>query len=222
MNSEVKGILVSVFALAIAAGMGTYTTTSIQANNEKIEQQKFEAEDVFITLQNNKEELNKLINFPALAKYDDSLLITANNLQGQEIYKLQHDLNSTREELQAIANKMLVVEALQNKVTQAKPQGHEMFSLQLLKSDGNYVTNGEFKQSDTVYITGKYDGGTTTKFDVRIHKSGQMVLERNGLNMPTDGIFSYYFNLEHNALLGQYTVTVTINGKLDTISFEII
>lgn len=221
MNTEFKSLMVSIVAVLAAGGFAAFNHTEIAQTNEVIDMVDSNKGTNDAILMDEISKLKTQVAQKVPAKFDDSLLIEANNKQGEAIYKLQNDLNITRTQLQVIANKMLVVEALQNKVSQAKPQGVEMFSLVLLKSDGNYVPSGEFLQSETVYISGKYDG-PANKFDVMFKKSGQLVLERTGLNMPTDGVFSYYFNLDHGQPVGQYTVTVAINGKLDTISFEIL
>lgn len=222
MNSEVKGVLISIMALVVAGGMSAFNaneTAQIKDVQQEIQGAQFTQDDVWTTLKADRGQLNSLI-IP-ISGYDDAVL--RNIIAGlqKDNSQLKSDLNKTNAIVDSINAKILTVTALQHQITQAVPQAKDMFSLQLLKSDGNYVPSGEYLQSETVYVTGKYDG-PTTQYDIMFKKAGQLVLERRGLNMPTDGIFSYYFNLEHKAELGQYTITVTINGKLDTLSFEIV
>lgn len=225
MNSELKGVMISIMALVVAGGMSAYNTSEVKATQEQVQvqvEQQFTPADVFTTLENNKGKLNGLIEFPEEKKFNDKLLIEALNVQGKKLRELEMALNVTENQIRLLNNKMLVVEALQNKVSQAVPQGEEMFQLILLKSDGNTVPSGEFLQSETIYISGHYTGGHANKFDIMFKKTGQLIYERTGLNMPTDGVFAYYFNEGHNVPVGQYTATVIINGKIDTVSFEIV
>ena len=224
MNSEVKGLLVSLVALIVAGGMSAFNfseTSEIKETQAEIvikQETLFTDVDVWRVLKQEQAKLNGLIAMPKpYSDYD--LQIRIHELEVLNKH-LTADLNDTRTNLQLINNKIRTVEALQKQITQAVPQEEEMFSLVLLKSDGNLVPNGEFLQSQTVYFSGKYDG-KDTNYDLLIKRAGQLVLKKMELNMPTDGVFSYYFNLEHDQPLGSYTATVVINGKIDTISFQI-
>lgn len=221
MNSEIKSLLVSVMALAVAGGFSAYNTNEVYTAQKDITSQADTSDQVFeqlIELHKKLNTLNERMN--AQKGTDLSALYDTDLMALHRIYELEKALNKTNLNIQNINNKILIVEAGFNKMTQAVPQEEEMFSLVLLKVDGSYVTDGEYLQSETVYISGKYDG-KDTNYDLLFKRAGQLVLKKMELNMPTDGVFSYYFNEGHNQPLGKYTATVVVNGKIDTISFEI-
>ena len=226
MNSEVKGVLISIMALAVAGGMSAFNfneTAQVKDTQDQIvinqDAQKFTPADVWSTLKSDKKQLNDLI-IPT-SSYDDSVIRNIiSNLQ-KDNEQLKADVNNTKSQILSINNELIVAKASLNKLSQATPQGKAMYSLKLLKSDGQIATDGEYLQSETVYVSGKYTG-TSAKFDISFKRSGQQVQSNVGLGMPSDGIFSYVFNTGHNQALGSYTVTVIIDGKSDTISFEIV
>lgn len=222
MNSEVKGVLISIMALVVAGGMSAFNfneTEQIKDVQDEIQGTQFTTADVWSTLKADKKQLNDLV-IPT-SGYDDSVLRNIiSNLQ-KDNEQLKADVNNTKTQVLNINNQLIVATASLNKLTQAVPQEKAMFSLKLLKSDGQTALNGEYLQSETVYVSGKY-GGTSAHFDIIFKRSSQQVQTNEGLGIPSDGVFSYVFNTGHNQAVGKYTVTVVINGKTDTLSFEIV
>ena len=217
--------MISIVAVILAGAFGTYNATEtndVKKTQEELiikTEQSFTPDDVWITLKADKKQLNDLI-IPT-SSYDDSVMRNIiSNLQ-EDNRQLKIDVNNTKTQLLNINNELIVAKASLNKLSQATPQGKAMYSLKLLKSDGQIATNGEYLQSETVYVSGKYDG-TSAKFDISFKRTGQQVQSNVGLGMPSDGVFSYVFNTGHNQAVGSYTVTVVIDGKSDTLSFEIV
>jgi hypothetical protein len=221
LNSEVKGVIVSVIALIIAGGMSALNFNQVQEAKEELVIQNEIQTDYSERIQDLEVEIEKLKNIEAPEQYDDQAIRAKLVELENHIVALNQNANYTINQIRNINNELIVAKASLNKMTQAVPQEEAMFSLILLKSDGTIVSNGEFLQSETVYISGKYDG-KDTNYDLLIKRAGQLVLKKMELNMPTDGVFSYYFNEGHDQPVGTYTVSVVINGKIDTISFEIL
>ena len=96
-------------------------------------------------------------------------------------------------------------------------QGTGDFDLKTINIQTFTITQ-TFPQNMPVYITGSYDG-TSTKIDYDIYKSG--ILYATGNPSITAGTFTFAFNANGDAELGEYSVTVIIDNKKDTISFEI-
>jgi len=96
-------------------------------------------------------------------------------------------------------------------------QGTGDFDLKTINIQTFQITE-TFPQAMPVYITGKYDG-TSNKIDYDIYKSG--ILYATGNPSITAGTFTFAYNVNGNAEKGEYTVTVIIDNKKDTISFEI-
>ena len=220
MNSEVKSLIVSIFALAIAGGFSAYSANEVIETKADIKEQTSATNDnaeILVELQKDVSSLRKTI--PKPQNLDD--LYDADDEIWKRLTLIEQNLNATHTQVTGISNELIVAKASLNKLSQATPQGKEMYSLQLLKSDGQTALDREYLQSETVYVTGKYDG-PASKFDILFKRAGQQVQSNTGLGIPSDGIFSYVFNTGHNQALGSYTVTVIINGKSDTISFEIV
>ena len=221
MNSEIKSLIVSVMALAVAGGFSAYNTNEVHTTQQTIQDQTTTATADF---SNQFNDINRKIT--ALAKmkpeaYDDQGIRAKLVELENSVSALNQNMNYSIHEIHDINNKMIVVQAYQNKIAQATPQGKEMYSLVLLKQDGQYASNGEYLQSETVYISGRYDG-TASKFDIQFKREGQQVQLNSGLGIPSDGVFSYVFNTGHNQAVGNYLATITINGKSDDIQFEIL
>lgn len=222
MNSELKSLFVSVVALGIAGGWGAINaneTAQIKDVQQEIQGAQFTQADVWLTLNADKGQLNSLI-IPTTG-YDDAVLRNIIATLQKDNEQLKADVNNTKTQVLNINNELIVAKAALNKITQAVPQEKAMFSLKLLKSDGQTALNGEYLQSETVYVSGKY-GGSSAHFDIIFKRSSQQVQANEGLGIPSDGVFGYVFNTGHNQALGKYTVTVVINGKTDTLSFEIV
>jgi len=96
-------------------------------------------------------------------------------------------------------------------------QGTGDFDLKTINIQTFTITQ-TFPQNMPVYITGSYDG-TSTKIDYDIYKSG--ILYATGNPSITAGTFTFAFNANGDAELGEYSVTVIIDNRKDTISFEI-
>ena len=220
MNSEVKGLLVSIIAIGLTAAIGTFNFTQVQET-------KNDVSDIAVSQNTNDdrfEELDKKISVVKKSIPEPQNLdkfFEADSKLFEKIVELRNDLNKTNMQLSAIQNELIIAKSAIRNVPQATPQEEAMFSLVLLRSDGNYVTNGEYKQNEIVYISGKYDGNAK-KYDIEFKRAGQQVLSVTGLFMPTDGVFAYVFNTNFNQALGSYTATVTIDGKQDSIAFEIL
>ena len=217
--------MISIVAVILAGAFGTYNATEtidVKKTQEEIvikQDNQFTDADVWKTIRSDKKQLNDLI-IPT-SSYDDSVIRNIiSNLQ-EDNRQLKIDINNTKTQILNINNELIIAKASLNKLSQATPQGKAMYSLKLLKSDGQIAVDGEYLQSETVYVSGKYDGNSA-KFDITFKRSGQQVQSNVGLGMPSDGIFSYVFNTGHNQALGSYTVTVVIDGKSDILSFEIV
>lgn len=96
-------------------------------------------------------------------------------------------------------------------------QGTGDFDLKTINIQTFQITT-EFPQNMPVYITGSYDGLTTT-MDYDIYKNG--ILYATGNPSITAGTFTFAYNVNGNAEIGEYTVTVIIDNRKDTISFTI-
>lgn len=115
-------------------------------------------------------------------------------------------------------NTQLIVLRAANQITIPDvSQGTGDFDLKTINIQTFTITE-MFPQNMPVYITGAYDG-TSTKIDYDIYKDG--ILYATGNPSITAGTFTFAYNVNGNAELGEYTVTVIIDNKKDTISFEI-
>ena len=115
-------------------------------------------------------------------------------------------------------NTQLIVLRAANQITIPDvSQGTGDFDLKTINIQTFQITE-TFPQNMPVYITGKYEG-TSNKIDYDIYKGG--ILYATGNPSITAGTFTFAYNVNGNAELGEYTVTVVIDNKKDTISFEI-
>lgn len=96
-------------------------------------------------------------------------------------------------------------------------QGTGDFDLKTINLQTFQITT-EFPQNMPVYITGNYDG-PSSKIAYNIYKNG--ILYDTGNPSITSGAFTFAFNKFGDAELGDYSVTVIIDNKKDTISFTI-
>jgi len=96
-------------------------------------------------------------------------------------------------------------------------QGTGDFDLKTINIQTFQITE-TFPQNMPVYITGSYDG-TSSKIDYDIYKSG--ILYATGNPSITAGTFTFAYNVNGNAEKGDYTVTVIIDNRKDTLSFTI-
>ncbi len=96
-------------------------------------------------------------------------------------------------------------------------QGTEDFDLKTINIQTFQITK-TFPQNMPVYITGSYDGSSSVMaYD--IFKDG--ILYGTGNPSITAGTFTFAYNVNGNAEKGEYSVTVVIDNKRDTITFEI-
>jgi len=82
----------------------------------------------------------------------------------------------------------------------------------------NFQATTEFPQNMPVYITGIYDG-TSTNIEYEVRKNGQFV--QSGSASISANTFTFAYNIDGSAELGTYVVTVSIDNKRDTVTFEI-
>lgn len=115
-------------------------------------------------------------------------------------------------------NTQLIVLRAANQISiPSVSQGAGDFDLKTINLQTFQLTE-VFPQNMPVYITGAYDG-LASKMAYDIFKDG--ILYDTGNPSITAGTFTFAFNANGNAEKGDYVVTVVIDGKKDTIMFEI-
>lgn len=113
-------------------------------------------------------------------------------------------------------NQLIVLRAASQIVLPPTTIGTANFELRTINTDSQNVS--EFAQNQPVLITGIYDGSeSNATYEVR--KNNAFVM--SGPIGISGGTFTFAFNAAGNAELGTYTITITIDNKKDTVSFEI-
>ena len=194
----------TIFVLAIIVGsIGWYTQTSADIEPE------------------SKAEIYNFIkdNYVSQKQYGD--IRTAIRTLDDDHHAILNEINKNFTSIAKVLenhNTQLIVLRAANQITIPDvSQGTGDFDLKTINIQTFQITD-MFPQNMPVYITGKYEG-QSTKIDYDIYKSG--ILYATGNPSITAGTFTFAYNVNGNAELGEYTVTVIIDNKKDTISFEI-
>ena len=137
--------------------------------------------------------------------------ITAHNIA------LSANFTSIAKTLANHNTQLIVLRAANQIVIPANSEGTGDFDLKTINIQTFQITD-EFPQNMPVYITGNYEG-TASKLAYDIFKDG--ILTSTGNPSITAGTFTFAYNVNGNADVGTYVVTVVIDNKKDTISFTI-
>jgi len=113
-------------------------------------------------------------------------------------------------------NQLIVLKAASQIVLPPTTVGTADYQLRTINTDSQDVS--EFAQNQAVLITGEYDG-PESKAIYEVRKNNAFV--QSGPIGISDGVFTFAFNAAGDAELGTYTITITIDNKKDSVSFEI-
>jgi len=113
-------------------------------------------------------------------------------------------------------NQLIVLRAASQISLPPTTSGTANFELRTINTDSQTVS--EFAQNEAVLITGMYDG-QESKATYEIRKNNAFV--QSGSIGISGGTFTFAYNVIGNAELGTYIITITIDNKKDSVSFEI-
>jgi len=113
-------------------------------------------------------------------------------------------------------NQLIVLRAASQIVLPPTTTGTANFELRTINTDSETVS--EFAQNEAVLITGIYNG-PESKATYEVRKNNAFV--QSGSISISGGSFTFAYNVVGTAELGTYTITITIDNKKDSVSFEI-
>ena len=130
---------------------------------------------------------------------------------------LSRNFTSIAKTLENHNTQLIVLRTANQIVIPSNSQGTGDFDLKTINIQTFEITD-EFPVAMPVYITGNYEG-IATKIAYDIYKNG--ILYATGNSSISAGTFTFAFNVNADAELGDYVVTVLIDNKKDTVSFTI-
>jgi len=92
------------------------------------------------------------------------------------------------------------------------------FDLVLADANGNFGNN--FNRGEVVLITGKAEEQRQNSRIVITDPNGQTAKDKS-FNTYSDGTFTESFITNDQTQIGEYTITITIQGQTDTIKFRV-
>jgi hypothetical protein len=205
--------------LTIGVIIGAIAIGSYAYNNEvSVEAERTDTE-IFTVVKNNLNTLGvatqddiKKIGL-SLAKEVDLLTETDDEF-ADKLLQLELTMELMTKEIKSIKNQLLISQSSGSTSTQSGD-----FDLILLGIDGGEVIDGIYDTDDTIYIRGQYDGdGGTLKWSV---KEGSKTLQSGSGSIPSNGTFLFVWNTLGSEDKGKYKGIVVINGKTDSINFEL-
>jgi len=126
------------------------------------------------------------------------------------------NFTSIAKTLQNHNNQLIVLRAASQIVLPPTTTGTADYQLRTINTDSQTVT--EFAQNEAVLITGIYNG-QESQATYEVRKNNAFV--QSGSISISGGTFTFAYNVVGNAELGTYTITITIDNKKDSVSFEI-
>lgn len=113
-------------------------------------------------------------------------------------------------------NQLIVLKAASQIQLPPTTTGTADYKLRTINTDSQDVS--EFAQNQAVLITGEYNG-SESKASYEVRKNNAFV--QSGSISISGDFFTFAYNVIGDAELGTYTITITIDNKKDSVSFEI-
>jgi len=130
--------------------------------------------------------------------------------------KLSKNFTSIAKTLQHHNNQLIVLKAASQIQLPPTTTGTADYKLRTINTASQDVR--EFAQNEAVLIMGVYDG-SESQATYEVRKNNAFV--QSGSISISAGTFTLAYNVVGDAELGTYTITVTIDNKRDSVSFEI-
>ena len=132
----------------------------------------------------------------------------------------KHTLSMTHsaERIQTLENRFLIIEASTG--TPAPVSATEAdYELTCLQVSGQDVLGCEYQFDQVVYIRGQAPDNVG-QFNWGIKKGGLLIASSQS-SIPSNGQFLFVWNVSADEALSSYTAIVEINGKIDSLQFEL-
>ena len=204
MNSKVL--------ILIGIALGVIITAGAIGGQQMLAQGDLTASEVMAIVQDNPEFLWDLIEDKVEVK--TRILATSVN---NDIDELTTSMTSLDERISSIENRFLIIEATAQVSTSAVVP-MEDYQLTCLAVSGVELLSCEYKQSQIVYIRGLATDKDQYKWSIRM---GNQIFVSQTSSIPSNGQFLFVFNTAADRLMGEYLVTVEIDGKTDKLKFTL-
>jgi len=212
-----KRSLIIAVVLTVAIGLGSIGWY-IQTSSADLTQAEIETYiSLYISNTDNQEWIKEQLGLATLRQSFIDYGLANNDILKAHEKSANTNFTSIAKVLDNHNTQLIVLRAQAQITIPDVSQGTGDFDLKTINLQTFQVTT-EFPQNMPVYITGNYDG-PSSKIDYDIYKNG--ILYATGNPSITAGTFTFAFNVNGNAELGEYSVTVLIDNKKDTISFTI-
>jgi len=129
---------------------------------------------------------------------------------------LSKNFTSIAKKLTMHNNQLIVLKAASQIQLPPTTTGTADYKLRTINTDSQTVS--EFAQNEAVLITGVYNG-QESQASYEVRKNNAFV--QSGSISISGGSFTFAYNVVGNAELGTYVITITIDNKNDSVSFEI-
>jgi len=130
--------------------------------------------------------------------------------------EISKNFTSIAQTLRNHNNQLIVLKAATQIQLPPTTTGTADYKLRTINTDSQDVR--EFAQNEAVLIMGVYDG-PESQATYEVRKNNAFV--QSGSISISAGTFTLAYNVVGDAELGTYTITVTIDNKKDSVSFEI-
>lgn len=202
----VIGVIIAASSLA-----GYQLVAQAERSNTDIQEQ------AIIAIQNNPELVYEAIKGEVTYEIDASLTNERIDID-EDINGVNVTANLALSKARNLENRFLIIEAT-GEISTTSPISGADYELTCLQVSGQTVLGCEYSQDQVIYIRGQAPDNVG-QFNWGI-KKGTQLLASSQSSVPSNGVFIFVWNVGGDEQLTSYKAIVEINGKIDTVDFEI-